>query len=172
MVVQLFASVAVADVAPVFASHCKVLVIPADEYRLFAPDADIADNGRQVCALILFVGWELAGFQQSGVNVEQGDGGVAGLTFVHGTRYPEEQRYACRLFPQSLFAEVVLFTEVLAVVAVEHDDGVVHLSAFFQCFYHFAYLFVDEGDAGQIGMYQFAMSAFYLLNVVPVATRA
>ena len=95
------------------------------------------------------------------VDVDEFDNAGRGLAVSFCSRSADDERSSSALFEEgALLPDAVVFSEVVAVVAPEDDDGVVGESVFFESIEHASDLGVDEGDAGVVGLESLAASEF------------
>lgn len=78
--------------------------------------------------------FELAKLEQGWVEINQADRSVAGFSGMFLAGKPDPERDPCRRFPEGRLAVVVLFSDMIAVVRSDDDDGLVGVGAFVEGF--------------------------------------
>ena len=94
---------------------------------------------------------ETAKVGEGGVEVDQLGEGGAGLAGGFHAGHGDDERHAGAAFKEVTLLPQAVVAEVIAVVAEEHDDGVIVELEFFQAIEHAAEAGVHQGGGGVIG---------------------
>ena len=121
----------------------------------------IPEQRNQAVALVALFGRQTAHLEHRRIKVDQPDRLGAKLprfTELLALRLgrDDDERHPRRFLPQAVLAHAILFTEMVAVIAEQNDDGIAAMRPLVQGVEYAADLMVNEGHASQVGLDAFA----------------
>lgn len=147
-VVEFFAAVGVANVAPVFGADAVVVVVVGGDGGSVSFGGGVFELREETEAFEVRGGGIAGEDAEGGVDVEEFGGLAADPLGDSGAR--EDEGDAGAVIPEAVFSGDALFAEVPSVVGPEDDDGVVGEAIAIDGVHNFANLVIDEGGAGEI----------------------
>ena len=147
MIVELFAAVSIADVAPVLTADRMIFIIPCGEYWSLSFGLGVVEQGFQVEAVELLLR-EVTEGREGWVDVDEADWTGIHLILFRHSWIGDEKRDTSGLFPKGLFTPMFLFPEMLSMIGPEDNDGIVGMWAIIERSEDFSELVIDESGAG------------------------